>query len=145
MSLFTVDSRITNSSVWLADRSLSSIYLKNEAYFPWLVLVPRIENVQEIHQLSKQDGSKLMEEIADISRVMSHYCKPDKINVGALGNIVSQLHIHIVARFTNDIAWPQSIWQAGLMTQPYEETELAKQVGCWRKLLLTSHIFEQKL
>ncbi len=117
--IFTVDERIANGSIWLKEGELSSIYLKNDSNFPWLIIIPRIEKVQEIYQLSGKEQQQLMQEIASYSKHMNDYFKPDKINVGALGNIVSQLHIHIVARFKKDKAWPHSIWQANFEAKAY--------------------------
>ncbi|KTC84827.1 HIT domain-containing protein [Legionella brunensis] len=116
---FEVDSRIQTSSFWLADWPLSSVYLKNEAHFPWAILVPRIENVQEVYQLTKVNRGELMNEISRLSEIMDDFFQPDKLNIGALGNIVPQLHIHVVARFKHDTLWPHSIWQPDLMTKAY--------------------------
>jgi diadenosine tetraphosphate (Ap4A) HIT family hydrolase len=122
---FEVDSRIHASCVWLGDWSLSGVYLKNEANFPWLILVPRVANVQEIYQLSELNRYTLMDEVVRLSAVMQDFFKPDKLNVGALGNIVSQLHVHIVARFQTDKLWPDGIWQPNLTTAPYSAEHLA--------------------
>lgn len=126
--VFITDHRIERSSVWLADWELSRVYFKNEAHFPWIILVPREENIQEIYQLSSTQRQILTEEIAAISQLVQEYFQPEKLNVGALGNIVSQLHIHIVARYKQDIAWPHSIWQPNLPGSPYQEERLAEHV-----------------
>ena len=123
---FEVDSRIHASSFWLGDWPLSRVYLKNDANFPWVILVPRVEKVQEIHQLVEADRQQLMNEITMLSNVMSHFFKPDKLNVGALGNIVPQLHIHIVARFKTDTLWPHGVWQFGVNATPYQTKALAE-------------------
>ncbi len=130
---FEVDSRILTSSFWLAEWSLSSVYLKNDANFPWLILVPREENIQEIYQLSEAKRHALMDEIAALSRIMENFFKPDKLNVGALGNIVAQLHVHVVARFKTDKMWPDGIWQPKLKAVPYGEGKLADLVSALRK------------
>lgn len=124
MQLFHVDERISSTCIDLMDGPLSQVFLKNEAHIPWLILVPRVTNVQEMYQLSTENRALLMEEIAFFSKIMNDYFKADKLNVGALGNMVTQLHIHIVARFKNDIAWPYSIWQANLETKTYPAEEL---------------------
>ena len=116
---FEVDSRIQTSSFWLGEWPLSSVYLKNDANFPWIILVPRVDDVQEIYQLSKVNRYLLMDEMAMLSTIMSDFFKPDKLNVGALGNIVSQLHLHVVARFKSDKVWPHSVWQSGITAAPY--------------------------
>ncbi|ASQ45240.1 HIT domain-containing protein [Legionella clemsonensis] len=116
---FEVDSRIRAGSFWLGDWPLSSVYLKNNVYFPWIILIPQVPDVQEIYQLSAKDRAQLMSEITALSRIMDDVFKPDKLNVGALGNIVSQLHIHIVARFRYDKCWPHSIWQPDVAISSY--------------------------
>lgn len=125
---FTVDSRIEASSVFLFDAPLSRLYLKNEAHFPWVVLVPRVAAIREIHQLSNENQRQLMNEISQVSQQVSAYFKADKINVGALGNIVQQLHIHVIARFTHDPLWPHSLWQSAAAdwSMPYSEANLQR-------------------
>jgi diadenosine tetraphosphate (Ap4A) HIT family hydrolase len=122
--MFEVDSRIASSSILIQEDRLSNVYLKNTQAFPWLVLVPRIENVQEIFELSSAQQQLLMQEISDWSRCLKELFQPKKLNIGALGNIVSQLHLHIVARFEHDSLWPHSIWQAGLETIAYPPERL---------------------
>ncbi|KTD18342.1 HIT domain-containing protein [Legionella jordanis] len=108
---FQVDSRIQESSFFLVDWPLSRLFLKNNSHFPWLILVPREKNITEIHQLSSENRRQLMDEITEASRVLQAYFNPHKLNVGSLGNIVAQLHIHVVGRFEADLAWPHGIWQ----------------------------------
>lgn len=123
---FVIDSRIHTSSLWLGDWPLSSVYLKNDSNFPWLILVPRATNAQEIYQLSTTDRHTLMNEIAALSVIVEDVFKPDKLNIGALGNIVSQLHIHVVARFKTDKLWPHGIWQPTLAAVPYKAEKVAE-------------------
>lgn len=133
--MWTIDNRIATSSVELHDFALSRLFLKNDANFLWFILVPRIENVQEIYQLTQEQRACLIEEIADLSRLINAHCHPDKLNVGALGNIVSQLHIHVVARFNDDLVWPHGVWQASSTALPYKETELLQLVKDWQERL----------
>ncbi|KTD33748.1 diadenosine tetraphosphate (Ap4A) hydrolase-like HIT family hydrolase [Legionella nautarum] len=136
--VFTTDNRIETNSVWLTDWELSRVYFKNEANFPWIILVPREENVQEIYQLSPTQRQILIEEIAVISQIMQDYFQPEKLNVGALGNIVSQLHIHVVARYKKDSAWPHSIWQPSLPASFYREEILAQHVKALKGMVSLS-------
>lgn len=131
--VFAVDNRILTTSAWLFDGDLSSVYIKNDANFPWFILVPRVADITEIFQLSLNEQQQLIREISRLSRIVSDACKPDKLNIGALGNIVSQLHIHIVARFKGDIAWPHGVWQP-LTTIPYEDEKLSPIVAYWQRL-----------
>ncbi|ARG96794.1 HIT family protein [Legionella micdadei] len=134
--VFAVDSRIEASSVFLADWTLSRLYFKKDANFPWIILVPREENIQEIYQLLPSQRQILTEEIAAISQIMQDYFKPEKLNIGALGNIVSQLHIHVVARFKDDSAWPHSIWQPDLVACAYAEEDLHEHVRALRERIM---------
>ncbi|MFA5959501.1 MAG: HIT domain-containing protein [Tatlockia sp.] len=137
---FLTDERIASSSQWLVDAPLSKVYLKNEADFPWLILVPRQNDLQEIYQLSEPCQKQLMEEIVLFSKLMKDYFKPDKLNVGALGNVVSQLHIHLVGRFKDDKAWPHGIWQPNVPGQPYEQRQLAEHILALRQCISESGI-----
>jgi len=116
---FILDRRIESSTFHLIDWPLSRVFLKNNSLFPWLILVPVCFNVIEISSLSKEDRIQLMDEIYSASLVMQDLYKPDKINTGSLGNIVSQLHIHVVARYQHDLLWPHGVWQGNLEEQPY--------------------------
>ena len=97
---------------------LSRVLLMNDAAYPWLIVVPERDDVREIHQLSRADAAVLMEEVTRASRILEAAFRPDKINVGALGNVVPQLHVHVVARFASDPAWPGPVWGAAPPT-PY--------------------------
>ena len=118
--MFCIDERIQSTGFLLGDWPLSRVFLKNEAQFPWFILVPRVDNIQEIYQLKKQDRQILMEEINELSLLVTTYFNPDKLNIGALGNVVSQLHVHVVARNVTDTLWPQGIWQTSINSVPYD-------------------------
>jgi diadenosine tetraphosphate (Ap4A) HIT family hydrolase len=94
------------------------VLLMDDARFPWLILVPRRAGLVEITDLSEQDGRSIMEELRTATRVMLDLASPDKVNVGALGNVVAQLHVHVVGRFLSDPAWPGPVWGHGSRT-PY--------------------------
>jgi diadenosine tetraphosphate (Ap4A) HIT family hydrolase len=91
--------------------------------FPWLILVPARDSVREIHELAPADRALLVEEVARASEVLTELCRPEKINLGALGNLVPQLHIHVVARSAADPAWPGPVWGSGAAV-PYPAAEL---------------------
>lgn len=119
-SIFKLDSSLEKSSFVLTDWPLSRILLKNTIHFPWLILVPRKNDTTELWQLDPSDRYALIDEISRVSLIMQAYFKPDKLNVGTLGNQVAQLHIHIVARFITDPLWPFSVWQDSDFTDdPY--------------------------
>src|SRR4051812_43929077 len=115
---FQLDSRLEADTIPIGDLALSSVLLLNDARFPWFVLVPRIPNVSEFTDLSEEHYTRLMQEIRIATRVMQELSRPDKVNVGALGNIVTQLHVHVIGRFRSDPAWPGPVWGHGTRT-PY--------------------------
>jgi diadenosine tetraphosphate (Ap4A) HIT family hydrolase len=115
---FTLDPRLEADTLPVGDLPLSSVLLMDDARYPWLILVPRRAGVSEITDLAEADGQVLMGEIRLATRVMLELSQPDKVNVGALGNVVPQLHVHIVGRFLSDPAWPGPVWGHGART-PY--------------------------
>jgi diadenosine tetraphosphate (Ap4A) HIT family hydrolase len=117
---FSLDSRLAGDTLPIGDLALSSVLLLDDARYPWLVLVPRRPGLSELTDLSEQDAATLMGEIRLATRVLAELAKPDKINVGALGNLVPQLHVHVVARFRSDPAWPGPVWGSGART-PYPD------------------------
>lgn len=121
---FSLHPQLAADTHLLADLKLSRLLLMNQRAVPWVILVPRIPDMREIHELSPEDQAQLLAEITTLSRHMAACFKADKINVAALGNMVPQLHIHIVARFTTDPAWPKPVW-GNLPPSPYSEAEFA--------------------
>lgn len=108
--------------------ALCRVLLMRDRRFPWLILVPERDSVREIMDLAPADRGILIEEIALVSEALMRLVRPDKLNVGALGNVVPQLHVHVVARFTSDPAWPGPVWGSGA-AEPYAPEELDDLVG----------------
>ena len=119
-SPFDLDPRLAADTIPVGDLALSSVLLLDDARFPWFVLVPRRASATEITDLAEADAAALMGEIRTATRVMLDFAKPDKVNVGALGNVVAQLHVHVVGRFRSDPAWPGPVWGHGAR-QPYPD------------------------
>ncbi|HEX8666284.1 MAG TPA: HIT family protein [Beijerinckiaceae bacterium] len=117
---FSLDPRLEADTRPVGDLALSSVLLLDDARFPWLVLAPRRAGISEITDLSEEDAAALMWEIRLAVRVMQDLAKPDKVNVGALGNVVAQLHVHVVGRFRSDPAWPGPVWGFG-ERRPYPD------------------------
>lgn len=117
---FVLDPRLKADTVHVGDLALSSVLLMNDARFPWLILVPRRADMSELTDLAPADAEALMGEIRLATSVMIELAKPDKINVGALGNMVAQLHVHVVGRFRSDPAWPGPVWGHGAR-MPYPD------------------------
>jgi diadenosine tetraphosphate (Ap4A) HIT family hydrolase len=127
MTGFTLHERLRADTVEIARWPLSLLLMMNARQWPWLILVPQRAGLREIHDLDAGDRTRLIEEIARASRCLETLFKPVKINVGALGNLVPQLHVHVIARFTDDPAWPGPVWGAAA-PERYPEEELAKRV-----------------
>jgi diadenosine tetraphosphate (Ap4A) HIT family hydrolase len=125
---FILHPTLARDTVEVTRLPLCRVLLMKDSRFPWLVLVPEREWVREIHELPSADRAKLIEEIAQASEVLSRLFRPDKLNVGALGNIVPQLHVHVVARTAADPAWPGPVWGSG-PAEPYGEKELEEMRG----------------
>ncbi|GAA5101150.1 HIT family protein [Wohlfahrtiimonas larvae] len=105
-----IDKRIISSTCFVTELPLCNVYFQNESRFPWLVLVPRRTDVSELIELSVEDQHQLTREIAMVAQWMKEKYSPDKLNVANLGNIVKQLHIHVIARYETDSAWPGPVW-----------------------------------
>jgi diadenosine tetraphosphate (Ap4A) HIT family hydrolase len=129
-----LDPRLAADSVRVGKLTLCEVRLQDDARFPWLVLVPQREGAVELFELSASDRAGAMEEIARVSAALHAVTQCLKINVGALGNIVRQLHIHVVARNERDAAWPGPVWGAGTRV-PYGETEKADLIARLRSAL----------
>jgi diadenosine tetraphosphate (Ap4A) HIT family hydrolase len=108
-----LDPRLAADTLAVGDLPLSRVLLMNDSRFPWLILVPRRAGLSEIHDLSRQERALMIEEAALAGEKLKNLTGAKKINIGALGNIVTQLHVHVVARFEGDAAWPGPVWGAG--------------------------------
>ena len=123
-SPFALDARLAADTFHVGDLPLCSVLLMDDSRFPWLILVPRREQASELTDLSSEDSGTLIDEIRLAIGVMQALAKPDKVNVGALGNVVAQLHVHVVGRYRSDPAWPGPVWGFGAR-QPYPDHALA--------------------
>jgi diadenosine tetraphosphate (Ap4A) HIT family hydrolase len=110
---FRLDPRLADDTCNVGDLPLSRLLLMDDARFPWLILVPRIAGARELIDLDEGDQRALLGEIAAVGRCVEALFRPDKLNIAALGNVVPQLHVHLVARHTGDAAWPQTVWGHG--------------------------------
>ena len=110
MSNFTLDSRLQADTNILGESALNLLLLMNDSRYPWCILVPKQQGLQEIYQLSESDQFSLTKESSLLATVMMDLLPLDKMNIGALGNVVSQLHVHHVGRRKNDPAWPGPVW-----------------------------------
>ena len=125
---FDLHPTLAQDTVEVARLPLCRVLLMRDKRFPWLILVPEREAVREIHELPPEDRARLIEEIALAGAALERLFRPEKLNVGALGNIVPQLHVHVVARFKDDAAWPGPVWGSGEAV-PYTQDELEELRG----------------
>ncbi len=115
--------QLEKDCVRLGEFTLCSLLLLNDSNYPWFILLPNREDMTEMHQLSEVDQRQLLAESMFFSQCLEQVFQPDKLNIAALGNIVPQLHIHHIARFTTDACWPAPVWGAVSAT-PYNEEQL---------------------
>jgi diadenosine tetraphosphate (Ap4A) HIT family hydrolase len=123
-----LDPRLENDSSFVTDLKLCQLRLSNNSAFPWIILIPKRSNIVEIIDLTLEDRNLLMDEIALVSETLKGIFNPTKLNVAALGNVVPQLHIHVIARFEEDKAWPGPVWNSGVHDK-YTEDELVKRIN----------------
>lgn len=107
---FELHPRLAGDTHLIGDLALCRALLMNDKRFPWLILVPRRAGLHEICDLLAEDGATLLGEIGATCTALRKICAPDRINVAALGNVVDQLHIHVIARTSSDPAWPGTVW-----------------------------------
>lgn len=108
--MFNLHPTLKNDLIEICDLKLCKLMLLPDTENPWAVLIPRLDEIREIHQLTREDQIQLMDEINEMSLFFEESFSPEKLNIGALGNMVPQLHIHIIARYSSDRAWPGAIW-----------------------------------
>jgi len=109
-SAWSLHPQLKKDTIDIGDLPLSRVLVIRDANYPWLLLVPRRENAVEIIDLDEVAQAQLMTEISRVSRALKEITKCDKLNVAALGNMVPQLHVHVIARRTGDVAWPRPVW-----------------------------------
>ncbi|WP_299014669.1 HIT domain-containing protein [uncultured Photobacterium sp.] len=138
---FTLHPRLAADTTVLGDFPLCRVLLSKEALGPWLILVPRKENLTEIHLLPEEEQFQLMRESSAVATLLEKDYQADKINIGALGNLVPQLHVHHIARFETDIAWPGPIWgnTNGIQRKETVQEALAEEL---RSELATIDVFK---
>lgn len=116
--------QLANDTIELGEFDLCRLLLMNDNNYPWFILVPKVSGVTEIYQLFQTDQEQLMRESSLISRMLVEVFKADKVNIGALGNVVPQLHIHHIARYETDPVWPAPVW-GKLEAVAYDDAAIA--------------------
>jgi diadenosine tetraphosphate (Ap4A) HIT family hydrolase len=131
---FALDPRLAGDTLAVCDLPLSTVRLMNDARFPWLILVPRRVDTSELLDLDPADRLRLWDEVASASQALAEIAKPKKLNVAAIGNIVAQLHVHIVARHESDAAWPRPVWGVGV-AESYQTSAAEELIVAVRRAL----------
>lgn len=118
MSSFVLHDQLAADTHFVCDLQICRVLLMNDSRFSWLILVPRMADLTELHDVPAADQQTLWTEIVSASGKLADFARADKINTAALGNQVPQLHVHIIARHRDDAAWPNPVWGSG-PSQPY--------------------------
>jgi len=113
MNGFALHPQLEADTHRVGDLDFTRVLLMDDARFPWLILVPRAPDLRELTDLSLDDQHRLLDEINRVAHVLHAIARPDKLNIAMLGNMVAQLHVHVIARFTADEAWPKPVWGIG--------------------------------
>jgi|EndMetStandDraft_3_1072993.scaffolds.fasta_scaffold76203_1 diadenosine tetraphosphate (Ap4A) HIT family hydrolase len=134
-TVFALDPRLQQDTLPIGDFPLCRLLLSNDSNYPWFILVPRREAISEIFQLDVADQQQLWQETTVLSQVLKDSFDADKLNVAALGNVVSQLHMHVIVRKREDAAWPAPVWGKH-PAKPYNPEQIAA-IGERLRLILT--------
>jgi diadenosine tetraphosphate (Ap4A) HIT family hydrolase len=133
--MFAIHPQLASDSIPIGDLPVCRVLLMNNRHFPWLILVPRREGLRELFDLQPEDYKAVMGEVRHSAERFARLTSAHKMNVAALGNMVPQLHIHIIARKTDDASWPQPVWNAGVKAEPYQADAAAILIDNVKKLL----------
>jgi diadenosine tetraphosphate (Ap4A) HIT family hydrolase len=122
--VFALDSRLQQDTLVIGDFPLCRLLLSNDSQYPWFILVPRREDISELFQLDGADQQQLWQETTMLAELLKDSFDADKLNVATLGNVVSQLHMHVIVRKRDDAAWPAPVWGKH-PAQPYSAEQVA--------------------
>ena len=121
--MFILDTRLQEDTWLIGDFPLCRLLLSNDSNYPWFILVPRREGISELFQLDDVDQPLMWAETTALAGVLKELFTADKMNVATLGNVVSQLHMHVIARYASDAAWPAPVWGKH-PAKPYSEADV---------------------
>ena len=124
--MFKINKKFLKSSYHIVDLELCSVRLYDNSKFPWIILIPKRKNITDMTELNSKDQELLMKEIIYTSKFMKKLFKTSKLNIEKIGNMVSQLHLHIIARYKKDSSWPLSVWV--VKGKPYSTKALKEMV-----------------
>lgn len=124
---FTLHPQLANDCHYLGDFPLCALLLSKDANYPWFIMVPRRVDIREAFELTADEQLQLQRESLNLSQLLNNAFKADKMNIAALGNMVPQLHLHHIVRYTTDAAWPKPIWEVA-KTQAYNDVSLNERI-----------------
>ena len=134
MNAWHLHPQLADDTAPVIELPLCEVRLMDDANHPWLVLVPRVADIVEFIELDPAQRAQLTTEIDAACHALKALFKPDKLNVAALGNLVPQLHVHVIARYKDDIAWPRPVWGTAT-ARPYAPEELVARVQVLQRAL----------
>ncbi|NVH64144.1 HIT domain-containing protein [Pseudomonas simiae] len=140
--MFALDQRLQQDTLVIGDFPLCRLLLSNDSNYPWFILVPRINGISEVFQLDVADQQRLWQETTTLAQMLNEGFCADKMNIGALGNVVSQLHVHVIVRKRDDAAWPAPVWGKH-PALPYTDEQVATVLAHLRALLPADFVFTQ--
>ena len=135
MGPFDLHPQLAADGLFLVDWPLCRVLRMNDRTYPWLILVPRMPGAREVIDLTEGDQQTLMREIARASAALKTLRRPHKLNVAALGNMVPQLHVHVIGRSETDPAWPKPVWGIA-PANPFPPLEAEMEIAAWRSVLV---------
>jgi len=141
-AVFALDQRLQQDTLVIGDFPLCRLLLSNDSNYPWFILVPRINGISEVFQLDVADQQRLWQETTTLAQMLNEGFCADKMNIGALGNVVSQLHVHVIVRKRDDAAWPAPVWGKH-PALPYTDEQVATVRARLRALLPADFVFTQ--
>ncbi|KAF1024436.1 MAG: hypothetical protein GAK37_03114 [Pseudomonas sp.] len=141
-AVFALDPRLQQDTLPIGDFPLCRLLLSNDSNYPWFILVPRLDGISEVFQLSVADQQRLWQETTALAQLLNEGMAAHKMNIGALGNVVSQLHVHVIVRKRDDAAWPAPVWGKHPAV-PYSGEQVAAIRARLRELLPADFNFVQ--
>ena len=138
--MFALDARLEQDTLVIGDFPLSRLLLSNDSTYPWFILVPRRDQISELFELDTGDQQQLWLETTALAELLKDLFDADKMNVATLGNVVSQLHMHVIVRKRDDAAWPAPVWGKH-PAKPYSAEQVAAIRARLRPVLTDNFIF----
>lgn len=140
--MFVLDPRLLQDTLPIGDFPLCTLLLSNDSSYPWFILVPKRADISEVFQLSETDQMQLWKETTTLSAVLDRTFQADKMNVAALGNVVNQLHMHVIVRRVGDAAWPAPVWGKH-PAKPYTPEEVTRITAQLKSELTETFTFKE--